>query len=107
MCVGWGVKKSSMKKSRLKGRRMWATQRTYKDDGFSCHTTKADALYYSYKEDPKPILVAVIPLDDADRMISKARAAYTHNGSEFTHENMRAALVAIGVLPKQRKKGRK
>ena len=104
MCVGWGMEKSSIKtstKPKLKARRMYINP---------SDMIEPYAYLTSYR-DPSAdrgntLPVAVIPLDDADRMIAKARAAYMHNGSEFTHENMRAALVAIGVLPKQRK-GRK
>jgi hypothetical protein len=52
------------------------------------------------------VKIAVIPLDDVDKIVDAATAAYSNRQSFLHDECIRAALTAIGVLPKQRK-GRK
>jgi len=55
----------------------------------------------------KPVPVAVIPLDDVEALFQRAVSAYDLTPAGAGVESaMRAALIAIGVLPKQRK-GRK
>ena len=50
--------------------------------------------------------VAVIPLHNVEQIVLEALYAWGNHKGEDTASSMRAALVAIGVLPK-RKKGRK
>lgn len=51
--------------------------------------------------------VAVIPLDDVEALVEKAKTAFNLEGSGLFTPAMRAALTAIGVLPRQRKGGAK
>lgn len=60
-------------------------------------------------ESPKTdrlLQVAVIPLDDVEALVNTARKAYYAEGPDYRGNGIRAALTAIGVLPKNRK-GRK
>lgn len=87
------------KKNKLKARRMWANPADFGER--SMHLTA--------HPDPSSdrgnvVPVAVIPLDDVDELVDKAHRAFLT--SFGTADGMRAALAAIGVLPKQRK-GRK
>lgn len=105
MCVVWGMEKSSMKKSKLKARRMWANCYS-SDNALYAHPTKQAAIRRSFGHASlNAIPVAVIPLDDVEALIQKAAEAYWQTPQTHT-ESVRAALTAIGVLPKQRK-GRK
>jgi hypothetical protein len=54
----------------------------------------------------RAVPVAVIPLDDVDALIEKAVASYQEDRFATFEGAMRAALAAIGVLPKS-KGGRK
>ena len=97
-------------KTKAKARRMWAN---YYPSGIVLHPSKASAINGSEKTArPEALPVAVIPLDDIDTLIVAAAAAHyrcEHEGKIGLLTNgdcMRAALTAIGVLPKQRK-GRK
>ena len=64
------------------------------------------------KPKPKPKLRArPIPLDDCETLVATAAAAHyqvwSSIGKPTNGDCMRAALTAIGVLPKPRKGGRK
>lgn len=105
MCVGWSVKKSSMKKSKLKARRMWAN---FYRKGCACHPTRRacdDAMRKDLIVTTVP--VAVIPLDDVPALVRTAGDAFhdSYDG-HICQADIVAMLTAIGVLPKQRK-GRK
>jgi hypothetical protein len=80
-----------MKKNN-KPRRMWESG----ESGWnSCYLTKVRLC-------DDDIRVAVIPLDDVDAIFETAFTAYK-NLNAPSRECVRAALEAIGVLPKQRK----
>ena len=86
---------------------MWAN---YYDDGW-CNTFnyEADAkAFASPHSTHTAIPVAVIPLDDIqgieDRMCEAFSGSYD---GHLAKDDITAMLTAIGVLPKQRKKGRK
>jgi hypothetical protein len=93
---------------KLKACRMWGNYfpRLIRPDIFQ---TREDALDGS-GADVTPRRVAVIPLDDVDRLIVTAAAAHykawSGIGKPTNGDCMRAALTAIGVLPRARK-GRK
>ncbi len=110
MCVGFGMEK---KRTKLKARRMWATRETGEPERL--HKTKSDAAGWDYAGgyDARPnsvYRVAVIPLDDVEAIVVAAAAAHykawSGTGKPANGDCMRAALVAIGVLPRA-KKGRK
>ena len=109
MCVVWGMEKSSMKKSKLKARRMWANCYS-SDNALYAHPTKQAAIRRSFGHASlNAIPVAVIPLDDTEAIVVAAAAAHykawSGVGKPTNGDCMRAALTAIGVLPKARKKG--
>jgi hypothetical protein len=87
---------------------MWAN---YYSSGLALHPSKASAINGSEKTArPEALPVAVIPLDDIETLIVAAAAAHykawSGIGKPTNGDCMRAALTAIGLLPKQRK-GRK
>lgn len=93
-----------------RARKMWANY--YTDaDGFVClHGTRTCANAnaadgYSHAAIP----VAVIPLDNPEALVDAAVTSHSHSycGIATRRQAMRAALTAIGVLPKQRKGGAK
>ena len=91
-------------KTKPKARRMWAS---YYEGGFvfleekkSCALDNA-AKYYMHAAVP----VAVIPLHNVEQIVLEALYAWGNHKGEDTASSMRAALTAIGVLPKR--KGRK
>ena len=93
--------KTKTQKPKLKPRRMWANQ-YIGDNALYLHPSLSIAMKRNCGLQ-KPSPVAVIPLDDVNELIGMA--AHAHEG--WTKEGaMRAALIAIGVLPKVRK-GRK
>lgn len=91
-----------MKTKKLKARRMWAN---YYREGAPVFFTHKNVALRCANEDAivSHVPVAVIPLDDVDLMIDKAFLAF--GGLPYSRGAVRAALVAIGVLPKR--KGRK
>lgn len=101
-------------KTKLRARKMWANY--YADGIRRIHSTKESAravrCFTGGKSSvPKTIPVAVIPLDDQGALIAKATAAFLAEDrkpeSWIPDDCMVAALIAIGVLPRQRKGGRK
>lgn len=86
-------------KSTPRARRMWAN---YYPKIVCVHHTRKSAGANS-------IPVAVIPLDDPEALVDAAVASHSHSycGIATRRQAMRAALIAIGVLPKQRKGGAK
>lgn len=94
-----------MKTFKPKARRMWANYYPDFPTMTAVHETRARALGGSSGA-VTPVPVAVIPLDDPEALILKARDAYVSHGVAYSQVQMHAALIAIGVLPKQRK-GRK
>jgi len=105
MCVGWDMEK---KQTKLKARRMWANYYP-KDVGTQVLHNSARAAIEGSIGTRNPIPVAVIPLDDVDGIIEKAFFAFGNSESACRYDSrlaIRAALTAIGVLPRARK-GRK
>ena len=89
-----------------RARKMWAN---YYPTGIICHPLRRKARINAPANClSAAIPVAVVPLDDVDAMVLVAALEWT----KFRMENnpsvrMRAALTAIGVLPRQRKGGAK
>lgn len=113
-----------MKTKQLKARRMWANY--YPNGAVFARPTKAASIRALSPRISVHacVPVAVIPLDDVEALVCEATLAATNaarklvfkaplsriSDSEHPENNCditRAALTAIGVLPKQRKKGRK
>jgi len=97
-------------KSKPRARKMWANY--YADGTCRIHSTKKNAWSWRcFTEDkssvPAAVPVAVIPLDDMEALVEKAKTAFNLEGSGLFTPAMRAALTAIGVLPSQRKGGAK
>lgn len=91
-------------KLKLRARKMWAN---YYPTGIVCHPLRRKAGINAPANClSAAIPVAVIPLDDMDALVEKAKTAFNLEGSGLFTPAMRAALTAIGVLPK-RKGGRK
>ena len=93
-----------MKTKTIKARRMWANY--YPEIVCVHHTRKSagvsgDPSYY-----PHAIPVAVIPLDNLEALVHCAYEASRLPGEDGLTQ-MRAALTAIGVLPRTRKGGAK
>lgn len=94
-----------MKTSKLKARRFWAN---YYDGVPILHTKKDEARFgsFGYGIQHPVVPVAVIPLDDTNKLVRDAANIFSMQEINFEQEtevSMRAALEAIGVLPKQRK----
>ena len=77
------------------------------------HPSRSRALGGSAGTVP-PVPVVVIPLDNPEALVARAAEAFyelEHEGycerRRVDYSYMRAALTAIGVLPKQRKGGAK
>lgn len=104
MCVGWDVKKSSMKtstkhstKTKLKARRMWAN---YYDDRsilLHCDASAARVCAVSYGIEHPAVPVAVIPLDDVEKLVGRLFSARI-NADGITLANTRDMLTAIGAF---------
>ena len=91
-----------------RARKMFAN---YYGDFVACHSTKTDAILLCDIADPaspSAIPVAVIPLHDPEALVDAAVTSHSHSycGIATRRQAMRAALAAIGVLPKS-KGGRK
>lgn len=87
---------------------MWANY--YRDASVLHETRKMAAHCAAPGAMHEAILVAVIPLDDVNALVQLAAEAYFNAWSAelaTRKEAMRAALTAIGVLPRTRKGGRK
>ena len=97
---------STMKtEPKLRARRMWAN---YYGDFVACHNTRSSAMREGdHHEQFIAVPVAVIPLDDVEALVEKAKTAFNLEGSGLFTPAMRAALTAIGVLPRTRKGGAK
>ena len=96
-------------KSKPRARKMFAN---YYGDFVACHNTRCSAMREGdHHEQFIAIPVAVIPLDDVAALVKKATAAFLvedRKPESWTLDDcMTAALTAIGVLPKQKKGGRK
>lgn len=92
------------KTPKLKPRRMWATI----DGNIVTVISESRRLKKRSKHDTVPdyIPVAVVPLDDVDGLLRKAGDAFaaSHDGS-LHKDDIRAVFMAIGLIPRQRKKG--
>ena len=96
-------------KPKPRARKMWAN---YYPTGIVCHSLRRKARINAPANClSAAVPVAVIPLDDVEALISKATDAFLlkHCGpiSCILEDRMRSALIAIGVLPRQRKGGAK
>ena len=92
-------------KPKPRARRLWAN--FYSNGAVAFFSTKRSACLFNFSK-AATVPVAVIPLDDVDALVLKASLAIDNVilcGS--VKVIARAALTAIGVLPKQRKGGRK
>ena len=91
-----------MKTPKLKARRMWANPADFGEQSMPLTAHRDPS---SDRGNVAP--VAVIPLDDVEALVERATEAYwraAHEGKKHTNgECMRAALAAIGVLPRARK----
>ena len=89
-----------------RARRMWAN---YYPEIVCVHHTRKSAGASGDPSYPHAVPVAVIPLDDVEALQSTAYNAYceAQDANRDSMECVVAALTAIGVLPKQRKGGRK
>ena len=90
-------------KPTLRARRMWAN---YYPEIVCVHHTRKSAGASGDPSYPHAVPVAVIPLDDVDALVTAATDARIWSVGT-SREAMIAALTAIGVLPRQRKGGRK
>jgi hypothetical protein len=92
-----------MKKTqKLKARRMWAHPLDLTRDTPLCllRRTRSKNTGSSYT-----IPVAVVPLDDVEGLVRKVAETFGKDSGFYEFTPAREALIAIGVLPKQRKKG--
>jgi len=95
-------------KPKLRARRMFANYYPAEDGCVCLHRTRTRA--NSMANDGcshAAIPVAVVPLDDVEALVEKAKTAFNLEGSGLFTPAMIAALTAIGVLPKQKKGGSK
>lgn len=97
-----------MSAPKLKARHMWANPQEMREH-YMCLTAGRDP-----SEDRENTLpVAAIPLDDVEELIERASVAISiERGYSWAYAPKfrlaaRAALTAIGVLPRARKGGRK
>lgn len=91
-------------KLKPRARRMFAN---YYPEIVCVHYTRKSAGASGDPSYPQAIPVAVIPLDDPESVVITAIKAFVSSGFAPTDMKIVAALAAIGVLPKQRKGGRK
>lgn len=95
-------------KAQPKPRKMWANY--YPDGDIVLHGLEPLAAPSAGPNaNYRVIPVAVIPLNDTEELLRQAHCAFESENTHFESNNwhcLRAALTAIGVLPKQRK-GRK
>ena len=92
-------------KPKLRARRMWAS---YYKGGFVFLDEKRNYALDNAAKDylHAAIPVAVIPLHDVEALELEALEAFLDDKGITSQSGLRAALTAIGVLPKARK-GRK
>lgn len=95
-----------MKTKTIKARRMFANYYPHCPVPEIFHSKSRAMSWAKYYSTTVTVPVAVIPLDDMEALVEKAKTAFNLEGSGLFTPAMRAALAAIGVLPKQRK-GRK
>ena len=95
---------STMKtKPTPRARKMWAN---YYPEIVCVHHTRKSAGASGDPSYPHAVPVAVIPLDDQEQVLLDALYHWgKHDGN--AEDSMRAALTAIGVLPRTRKGGAK
>lgn len=92
---------------KLKARKMWANYYA-QGQSMSIHGSKKLAQnLMEFEPTHQAVPVAVIPLNDVDSLVRKATDAYFSSLERNTENRWRDALTAIGVLPRQRKGGRK
>ena len=100
---------SAMKtKPKLRARRMFANYYPAANVCVYLHRTRTRA--NSMENDDcshAAVPVAVIPLDAPESLVNKAVKGFFRGGQLDAYSDMRAALTAIGVLPRTRKGGRK
>ena len=102
------MKTKTKTKTALGARKMFANYYPAEDGCVCLHRTRTRA--NSMANDGcshAAVPVAVIPLDDVEALVEKAKTAFNLEGSGLFTPAMRAALTAIGVLPRQRKGGAK
>jgi hypothetical protein len=80
---------------------MWANPSEFTDITFLVDKRKSDVADWSAPNDPSPIRVAIIPLDDMEAIVERAAMA-----CGFGFENTRIALTAAGI-PCTKRKARK
>ena len=95
-----------MKTNKLRARRLWAN---WYPEVVICRPSRADGLAACDRSYPHGVRVLVIPLDDVPALKSAAYNAYFEavENNRDSMECVVSALAAIGVLPRQRKGGRK
>jgi hypothetical protein len=91
-------------KTRPRARRMWANY--YPSGAIAFHKKRSTAKRFRGFRACPTVAVAVIPLHNVEQIVLEALYAWGNHKGEDTASSMRAALTAIGVLPKA-KKGRK
>ena len=98
--------KTDTKRTKLtpRARRMWAN---YYPEIVCVHHTRKSAGASGDPSYPHAVPVAVIPLDTPESLVNKAVKGFFRGGQLDAYSDMRAALAAIGVLPRTRKGGAK
>jgi hypothetical protein len=91
-------------KPKIKARRMWANY--HPDGAIRIYGKRSTAKYLTSSLAGPIIPVAVIPLHDVEALELEALEAFLDDKGITSQSGLRAALTAIGVLPKARK-GRK
>jgi hypothetical protein len=91
-------------KPKIKARLLWANY--YPDGRLGIYRTKRIATYFRGLLGGEAAPVAVIPLHDVEALELEALEAFLDDKGITSQNGLRAALTAIGVLPKARK-GRK
>jgi hypothetical protein len=92
-------------KPKLRARRMWANY--YSNGAVAFFSKKRSACLFKGFSKAATVPVTVIPLDNVEQIVLEALYAWGNHKGEDTASSMRAALTAIGVLPKPRKGDRK
>lgn len=94
-------------KPALRARKMFANY--YKDNFLpALHPSRKSSIQHCAPSvEHKSVPVAVIPLRNVPAIIYEAMVAFQSEPSGGFEPGMRAALTAIGVLPRQRKGGAK
>ena len=98
-----------MKNKTPKPRVMWANPSDFTDITFLVDKRKSDVAHRSAPNDPSPIRVAIIPLDDTEAIVERACNAHWREaggaalGRFDYREGIRAALTAAGIPCTKRK----